>query len=273
MFEFVITDALLAIYESMLKEVDTFEEFLGYSILQLDGLLDHSLTRIRTRLRNEGAARLASMFMNLLAEVKELREVAQTHELTAAITAAGTDVQTVLGRITGWFRRGDSTIQEPFELDEAVAIGQELARGRRRVSAQVIEQNGTPFRIAGPYFSHYVDVFFTAFANVAERSRVEDPMAEVKLTFRADGLLVRIENSIGDDVRTSEAEAKLDRIRTIIASGRTTPDVSGEGGTGLLKIANSLSKITEGWTVDFGFDGSDRFVLELFTPLVRTVRS
>jgi hypothetical protein len=113
-------------------------------------------------------------------------------------------------------------------------------------------------------------VVFIIMDNICRRSKSgSNPVVRLSCAFndREETLTIEIDNPVGRAVDRSDVERELEKIRERIARGDIQTGASGEGGSGLLKIASMIQR-SQRASARFGFIDPGHFRTTVTIPLI-----
>jgi hypothetical protein len=255
----------------------TFDSFLE-SIFShfFSEKLEPSLEKIRTELQENAKPRASDLLLKLQTTAEEKLGGSKIWRLRSSIGRARTQIQTVINRITEWFRISRSEMScEPFSIEEVVNIGAASIQAACPDFQADVETSPDlhDFLISGNLTS-FVDLLFLIFENAVRHSQLS-PFPSVKVSaFREDGVLhIRVENGLGEAILGKEKAENLARIRENLRVDVFSPSVNTEGGTGFYKMQKILYHDfcpptgDRKPSLDFGLSGDSSFFVHITMPV------
>lgn len=253
---------------SVTKDLETVDDFVSVLFKSLWGLLNPSLISVRDILGGDAIRFASEQFQTLRIKGHSiLRSSEEKAELDTRIGAASTGVQAALQTAAAWFEPVDAT-PHTYTLSEVADIAV--------ASVRAVNQGFTPeLTIDGDeniIFSEnslpvISDILYIAFGNIAQRSEAGDS-PEVYLSVRGDGepavLKIKVRNAVGDIKNRGDVLARLEQIRSDLASERGKRWVRAEGGSGMHKIWSIVSQSELG-TLSFELE-DEHFALDVSVP-------
>jgi hypothetical protein len=267
MFDFRINDALGYDLAQSISAETTFETFVNTVLDHLGVVLDLNLQRIRNRIEHEVKNRVNTMFTVLSTEVEKFAYTVYITELAKAIRDSHTAMQYAIDRVINWFQRARAVANEPFALEDAIHISEQMVRTGIGFTASIQPTAGDSFELPGRRFNDYIDIMTTIFENVVRHSDQAYPVAEVTIAYLQSTIHIRVENTVSPSVPDGETRERLERIKSDLADGRFRVSVAREGGTGFYKIGKILDDFGSRKSLKFGFLNHGRFFVEFNTPL------
>jgi hypothetical protein len=245
----------------------TFDEFLTFTIDKVFGaMLDQDLERARVLIRSVLRPNAEGMLQKLADDVYRILPAGSDMELVDAIRAANTELQNALDRVTAWFYRTDTVMDEPFTINEAILISAETVRAvSPQFSVEGPGQDADWAQARGQLLNPFVDVFILIFQNIVRHAGLESPSAVVSLSPSADrtSISITVTNQVSPEAATPEAKARVLKIKADMEGADHVKFISREGGTGFHKLKKILTHdIEPNAVVDFGFVEGDRFLVE-----------
>ncbi|MDW3195867.1 MAG: hypothetical protein R8G66_26065 [Cytophagales bacterium] len=190
-------------YHSVFATVanDNFEDFIKGIFAVLWRRTDENLEIIRTRIENEILGQFNSYFNEL-----EISLVAQfgksaNHQLIKSIKDCSTETQTVMQKISRWFKRSEIKASD-FKLSELANIIVEYTNKSSPFKKLIfdLESKSDP-PIKGEYKTHFADLLRIFLENIIKHSNEEvlDIPCKIVTSTRENGLTIQISNEITDD--------------------------------------------------------------------------
>lgn len=255
----------------------SLDAFLDYILKYFSSdKLEPSLKNIRQALQNKAKPRVNEMLLALQATVEDALGSDTASKLRAAIGRARTQIQTVLDRITEWFRLSKTEmLREPFSVEEAVNIATASIQAScpdfttNLVTLAELEH----FRISGSLPS-FVDLLFLVFENAVRHSQMTPhPVVDIAVSLADDVLHIRTENGLGPGVPGVDAMKAVEMVRQDLRSNVFSQSVKTEGGTGFYKMQKILhhdfcpGSGDRKPSLDFGVSEKSRFYVLMTIPI------
>jgi hypothetical protein len=244
----------------------TFEDFVGAVFDILNRKLEASLANVRARVKGDLEERCLGLLDRLQSEVETVYGDQNSRALAAAVGAARTGLQTVVNRITNWFRVAKGVVFDPFAIEDAINLCVEtIKRYEPTLVVRVNVCEAPPEVLKGHLLPSMYYVFSNALDNVVKHSMTEPPEATIDVSVDNGGSVVVIRNRVSEEVALRlgrELPTRRQELRQ--ASGGSL--VSREGGTGLYKMKAILEReCSAGNTLDIEVTNNE-FVVRFRLP-------
>lgn len=236
----------------------SFEDFLKACYAILWGLLEPSLSKARQLLRPEAKEAIVRAFdqRHSVARIHALQNEAY-HSLSTLIRDTAAEVQRQLDIVVEWLRRTEvEQLSRRFDLNELLEVALQSALKTHKSFSPTITKS-----ISGNIVTSVLtllvvaDIVFIIMDNICRRSMSgAEPEVHITCIFDegAQTLTLEIINPVGRGLDRPAVECQLDKIREQIAKGDIQAGASGEGGSGLLKLA-SMTRHYGRASTSFGF--------------------
>jgi hypothetical protein len=245
----------------------TFDSFLDICFQIFWESIEVSLAAVRDYIIDHLGPQVDKIFLMLLSDIDSLTAGHATPELDNAIRNAQTKTRHAIEQVKDWFRQPKPLQPTIISFRQLIEISLEAVRRMYRdFDPQVSYDLGDL-----PSFvqlQKFTDIFFILLDNVRKHSGIRAGLSiEIKASQVGNNLAIEFRNNIAPGIRNEETEARVQEIQAKIAEGAYQRAVSSEGGTGLMKIRNIVGADPEVVSaLDFGFDGSERFLVRLNLP-------
>jgi hypothetical protein len=272
-FDITVTDRTYYWIRGLIQTDLNFEDFLGACYTVFWGLLEPSLRAARQLLRSTVKQRVAGGFDELqnLVRANAVHNEAY-HSLSTTIRDTAAEVQRQLDTMAEWLRRTEvEQVARFFELREVLDIAVQSALKTHKSFSPILNES-----VAGDVLTSasvllvVADVVFIIMDNICRRSKSgSNPVVRLSCAFndREETLTIEIDNPVGRAVDRSDVERELEKIRERIARGDIQTGASGEGGSGLLKIASMIQR-SQRASARFGFIDPGHFRTTVTIPLI-----
>lgn len=157
---------------------------------------DENLIKIRDCINGEIANRFNNLFDKLEQEISEI--LLDQQPITLAVKSCSTEIQTVIARISSWFKRSGTSASD-FTLNHLVDIVMEYtnkAHPNKRINLS--RKINCEKSIRGEFLTHFADLFRIFTENILKHS--DDNASDIKAIIRASEetniLYLQIENEI-----------------------------------------------------------------------------
>jgi hypothetical protein len=276
LFDIELTNQILFIIRNVIKTGFGLNDFLRMVFMLFWGALEPSLAEARTVVGVKLKSDLRDMFDTLRGDLHEVAGIDPGFaELSSAIGAVSAEVQRNLDDAANWFARPEGQrASHKFTLKQSMEIAVESARKSHRVFESQIEMNVIgDVELQTADLLLLTDTIFVALDNVAahggaKRGAIVEIMCGVDPA--SDKIFLEVRNRVPGNFDRNAAEAKLGRLRSLIASQEVSKGARKEGGSGFLKIAAALRHSPDG-EIQFGFDQNEFFIKISLRPAKYTV--
>ncbi len=252
LFDIELTTKMLFIVRSVMQTGFGFDDFLRMCYTLFWGALEPSLSEARLAIGTTLKQELHDLFDLLRAG---LHEVASGDpalpELSSAIGVVSAEVQRRLDEAAAWFVRPEGQLaSHKFTLRQSLEIAVESAlKSHRAFEPDMDMEVSGDVELQTPDLLLLTDAIFIALDNIKAHSQVKRNVpVKIRCSVNEpdDLLILEVRNQIAHSVDKVAVEERLDRIRTLIASGEVSKRARKEGGSGFLKIAAALRHSAEG---------------------------
>ncbi len=159
---------------------------------------DNNLTLIREKIQSDIANEFNALFDKLEKDVVDLLGIYRSQLLVNAIKACSTETQTVITRISSWFKRSGTSASD-FQIENLIDIVMEYTNKthpNKRISlSREINHN---CKIKGEYLTHFADLLRIYTENILKHSDEKALIIDAKIVVdRIDDVLeIKIENAV-----------------------------------------------------------------------------
>ncbi len=158
---------------------------------------DKNLTVIRQKIQFDISNMFNEMFEKLERDITEVL-TNNSQNLLRSVRDCSTEVQTVLTRVSGWFKRS-GTITSDFKLENLIDIVMQYCNKSR--PGQIISlKRDLQFdkTIKGDYYTHFADLIRIFIENILKHADDKTPVIEASIGAKEnhEELVITIENSI-----------------------------------------------------------------------------
>lgn len=264
---YIPTDLLLL--QADLHRQTSFQTFVDRCFQIFWNSVDASLEDVRQYIDSTLQKELNGLFVDLIGEIESITLSCPNAELSHAVRNALTRASNSLEQVKQWFRPAQPRTSVTASMQHLVEISLQVVRNMDpEFDPELIMNTGElPFIVQ---LQRFTDVFINLFDNIRKHSGLKK---NVRIDFVATSgpnhFELEVLNDIAPGVANSINEAKLNAIREHIKQGTHLTAVTGQGGTGLLKIRSMLLADTVDPThFVFGFVGDEKFAVRLRLPSV-----
>ncbi len=265
-FSLTLEPTTFHLLRSALKTDLTIDGFFETVFAALWGILELSLVRARSVIRQETASNLNQAVDQFRADASRIAVSAKGYpELSQCIGDAWRDTQVALDTVASWFSRVETEHGvKRYSLPEAVSVAIESVRSVHKSLPEKLElELADNIVIPAAGLPVLADVLFATLGNAAKHGS-PNGLTNVKVTaaLAPDGkVLLFVVASVTERAsRTPIVEAKIESIRRQIEDGTFLDRVRKEGQSGLIKLAAIVKQSRDG-SLDFGFVDERTFVV------------
>ncbi|KAF2989830.1 hypothetical protein OGR47_04575 [Methylocystis sp. MJC1] len=265
LFKIEVRPVLFQFWASELSSEMSFDAFFDSCIDLFWTQVAHCMKNVRSVIDDELKPYVTAIFTDLETDIERIANGYSTTDLDRAIRIAQTGVQQALDHVKDWFQLPQPLTEPIFPIQDLIDVGLQCVRTIHHEFDPIVTRDVPPL----PPFAHalvlFSDIFFIIFENVRRHSGVGSrPNVNIHITEHEDHMIIRTTSEVGASVCNQASLEKIDRIRTLIASGDYQRAVISEGGTGLIKLSKLISKGgARRMRLDFGFEGANSFYVEL----------
>ena len=177
--------------------VKDFNEFANDAFEILWEKTDKNLTVIRQKIQSDISNLFNDMFEKLERDVTGVLGN-NSQNLLRSVRDCSTEVQTVLARISGWFKRS-GTITSDFKLENLINIVMQYCNKSRPGQIINLKQDlHFDKTIKGDYYTHFADLIRIFIENILKHADDKTPIIEANIGAKEDRgfLVITIENGI-----------------------------------------------------------------------------
>ncbi|WP_200979256.1 hypothetical protein [Echinicola sp. 20G] len=191
-------------YHSVIATVSSgsFEDFVNQIFMVLWNRTDENLENIRHRIENEILDKFNSFFNEL--EINLIHQFGQdaNQQLVKSIKDCSTEMQTVMQKISRWFRRSEIKASD-FKLSEVVNIIAEYTNKSSPYKSLRIETaSQSDPSLKGEYKTHFADLIRIFLENIIKHSKEDAANIPCKIMTSIEGqsiLQIQISNFITNE--------------------------------------------------------------------------
>jgi len=262
------TKKLFEMFEGEFANITDFDQFLDGVLRVLWTRTLKNLKKIREVISELIKNTIYNSISKLDREIRNNIKPHQATELRKNIARCQTDLQYSMDSIAQWFTISRSSLVPQFSIDDLVNICVESInniyphkkiRPDTKIDGEVI--------IVGEFFAPFFDILRTLLDNIIVHSGVPPEKMNIVIETEVinDSLIIKIKNSLGEEVRKSNhvdslkatfSSAKLSKITGVIAS---------EGKSGLIKVQKiiTIDLQRKDSLLDFSYDEDEKFVVTI----------
>jgi hypothetical protein len=238
-FNYEFDDNQLLVYSLVLRNCDTFQEFIDQTFSLLWDRTDKNLEYIRDKFSGEVKNQYENAIVELEMSLQRITSNIEIPELYQNITTSKVNIQNDMDRIARWFNRVGRQTKE-FSINKIIEISLTNAnKGYEKKKIKLNKNIECEFQFKGELYPSFVDLMYSFFKNTLEHCCLDQGDIETDLEIKLveEKLLLSITNKLYGDI--DDSIKKLDAFR--IETARS----SGEGGSGFKKALRTI-------TSDFG---------------------
>lgn len=192
------------------------------------------------------------------------------HEIFSAINNALLELNILLDRASEWLKKGQSELSKStYSINEIIDIAVRAAVIRHKgCNLSVNKKIDDSINLRADSLVVLSDIILIIIGNISDHSGLREH-AELDITacFSTDRskLAFKFRSRTLSNKNNVEHNAELEKIRQTIKSGDYLSNIANEGKSGLIKIASIVQPQYSG-SIDFGFDSSDYFYVNIEIP-------
>lgn len=252
----------------------TFEQFLDYVFQILPGMLLDPLSEVQEYVAHDVKSRIAAAFDQLRSDMAAILPNQCFLQINEEIAKASQEVQGAITRVANWFkteREETESVLRPIGeiIDIAIEATKSAHHGFNPVISKVIKSQSF---LTSSALGILTDILFIILGNVAKHSNMPTPQTDILIETmdmpagHRPLMRIRVESEIAPSDVDPRLQ-KLEKIRTLIASGEYRQHTNREGGSGLLKL-NRYVAADNNQALDFGHLSETRFFVELMLSIL-----
>jgi hypothetical protein len=180
---------------------DSFEHFVQGIFAVLWAKTDENLAFIREKIHGEVLSRFNTFFEELERDITNLLGRHRGSEIFKAIKDCSTETQTVINKISRWFKRSEIRAAD-FHVSEVVNIIEEYTNKSSWHKRLILDKDiRTDFKIKGLYKTHFADLIRIFLENIIKHSDegVTELASEISCVSVDDEMMsIVIQNEIYD---------------------------------------------------------------------------
>ena len=159
---------------------------------------DTNLKLIRSHIQGQILDKFNELFDRLESDVFQILDPSEAQYITSSIRACSTETQTIITRISSWFKRSGTTASD-FQIDNLIDIVMDYANKTHPTRKIDLEQDiQFNCKIKGEYLTHFADLLRIFIENILKHSNDKVPLINAKISTsqEADNLVIKIENQV-----------------------------------------------------------------------------
>ncbi|MDL2124449.1 MAG: hypothetical protein LWX51_15550, partial [Deltaproteobacteria bacterium] len=262
------TKELFAMFKGEFLNIRDFDQFLDGVFRVLWTRTQENLERIRRFISVELKDIIYDSISQLDREIRNRIVPHQAAELLQNIARCQTKLQYSLESIAQWFTIYRSSLAPQFSVDDLVNICIESinniyphkkVRPATKFDGEVI--------IDGGFFAPFFDIVRTLMDNALVHSGIppEEMNIVIETNVADDHLIIRIKNSLGEEVRKADPVGSLRATHASVKTSEIAGVVASEGRSGLMKVRKimAIDLQRKNSLLDFAYDEDGKFVVML----------
>lgn len=260
LIELPLTDRLINMIKGVSIIEKNFESFLDFVIMIFWGATSPSLDQAKEYISSNLKNDIVKEFDKLKKSVKEISNIGtqKYSDFDLVIGRTSTKVQSELDIAAGWFRKVNLNDDKrpALTLLEAVNLSAVTANLMNvsftpNIDIDISDSDGDVL-VDSQVFSQLHDLVFVVLDNASKHSGHDQPRISLHIKFTQEHSILQVSALTQMKKTLTESSIfKLDEIRTKISNGNFEGKTTREGGSGLLKLAASISKDTSS-SIRFG---------------------
>ena len=267
LFDITLSRVHILVLKAEISPDTPLDRFVRAAVDVFWVFLENSLRDIQSFIGKDFRSMVGALFEVLEGKLQTAMPGIRYWRLNEAVHQALTNVQSAMDSIRGWFQRDEGS-KLTHSISHAVDVAMEVVRVTYRNFEPKVERRiaDDEIVVVGS-ITVVVDILFTALDNVYRRSGIERDGLVIIEVRKADvnAVVIAVENEVGPDYDYAIGRKRVEDIREQIRRGEfRTSVVSGEGGTGLLKVKGLVDPNGErDNALSFGFTSAGRFRVEV----------
>lgn len=235
--------------QGRLASIERYEDFIDALFNDYWAQTEVGLERLKMEISESFAANVEGSLDTLATAIAQLGDEAS--ELLNVIVQARTEFALSVQRVSAWFARSGSLLEEPFKLDVAIEAAVRITNNcfpGREVTAGI--EGDATIDLPGKWLNPIVDLLCNCFQNAVEHGGCDNTQ-EIGFTVTAeDDLSMCISNSLAETVDVEKCAVRIAEMLKDAKDGdhqRATE----EKGSGFCKIARIMKyDLPQGGTFD-----------------------
>lgn len=239
LFVYDMTDTDIAIVESRVDKVYSYDDFVDVVISYLWERTQYCLSSIRSTLETS----TLSEFIALIDETDlDLREIGVEEHIPAIHTSLSLvkgEMRSAVERVSSWFTLSSSTEYHDYELELAFQAGIRTVKSYyKNVAINETFLKTKPIQMKGWTLPHLARLFFLLFDNAAEHGAAgrDSLRIDVAAESSQNSLYLHLRNDIGSKADLPAVQSKARTINSDYGQTKSIELLGEEGGSGYPKI-------------------------------------
>ena len=268
LFYIDLTPQIFQLIRSLIAEDMQFHTFLSVCVGAFWASLEKSLEEARAYLSTTVKSEFDTIFSKLRTDLTEHAYTDQNFpDLSKSIGDTATLVNSEIEDIVGWFKRSDlEQAGQTYEISKALDIAIESAlSSHSNFSPKLNHYVSGDLKLSTAGVFVLADIIRVGIGNVFKHGGViKEQKIRVACEAKSNSQTINleIENQVGSSVNFDQSNHSIKTIKDLIFAGDYKTKVRSEGGSGFLKIANSVTTEDHKF-LDFGFTKQNTFLLQV----------
>jgi hypothetical protein len=258
LFDVYISVLDLRLLASSINGDTEFDRFFDSFVNIFWRSIEFCLKEVRSAIENVLKPQINEIFQTLQKSIDEVSNSNHTAELGRAIRTAHTNSLQALEQVEDWFKLPTPRAEPFFEIEELIDVGLQCVQRIHKDFSPVITKSIAELPPIANALTMFSDIFFILFDN-ARRYANAGKSPSISILIERDGpdsVVLSVVNEVVSSEGFSTASARVDSIKSSIASGDYHESVNSEGGTGLIKLKKIIGASQ---FLEFGYVDSDKF--------------
>lgn len=263
LFQYVITSLHAVLLATAAQPPNAFDRYVDQCLAVFWENVELSTQGVRAAIETALKPDLEKIVRELIISLEKMRSThVETGDLINAVRRAQTNLHSSLDALKDWFYVPEVLPDRVYSMDEVIDIGLNQVKKLHPDFDPRVERDVT-YNLGIVELPRFSDIFFIIFENIQRHAGIgHRPFVRIQAAHEEGRFSLLVEN----EMQAWEGiEERLEKSRSIIAAGQFQRVVSSEGGTGLVKLWNTLS--TDRATLHF-MTADDRFVVKLSIPVI-----
>lgn len=266
LFDVFISALDLRLLASSINGNTEFDEFFDSFINVFWRSVEFCLQLVRMTIESTLKPQINEIFHTLQTSIGQASPSNYTAELGRAIRTAHTNALQALEQVKDWFKLPTPRAEPFFEVEELIDVGLQCVQRIHKDFSPEINKNIAELPPIANALTMFSDIFFILFDN-ARRYANTDGSPKISIAIERDGpdsVVLSVANEVAVSENFERSSARVEAIKTSIASGDYHESVNSEGGTGLIKLKKIIGSSQ---FLDFGYVDPGKFLVKFKLPL------
>lgn len=197
-FDYKFENADLYLYSVRASKFKDFNQFVKDAFEILWHRTDENLTLIRNKIETDIAKSFNELFDRLEKNVTAIPMYSSNQEILTEIKSCSTDIQTVIKKVSNWFKRSGTQTSD-FKINTLIDIIMEhINKSYPNKSILLTREGEFEDLIKGEYYTHFADLIRIFLENILKHSdeHANEIASTISLETKEDILHVQISNVI-----------------------------------------------------------------------------